>query len=43
MIQESFHFLFRLNKQGEILTKSLSPESKKIKETYTTSVWNRIY
>ena len=35
MIHESFHFLFRLNKQGEISTKSLSPESKKIKETYS--------
>ena len=34
LIQESFHFLFRLNKEGESVTKVISPQSKKLKEYY---------
>jgi hypothetical protein len=34
LIHESFHFLFRLDKKGETVTKALSPISKKLKEYY---------
>lgn len=34
LIQESFHFLFRLNKEGESVIKVISPQSKKLKEYY---------
>ena len=35
LIKESFHFLFRLDKQGEIVSKVLSPQRKKLKEFYS--------
>ena len=34
LLQESFHFLFRLNKEGNNLGEGLSPNTKKIKESY---------
>ena len=34
MLQESFHFLFRLNKIGQNSSKGISPKREKIKEDY---------
>ena len=35
IIYESFHFLFRLDKQGEICSNVLSPYCKKLKQSYS--------
>ena len=34
LIHESFHFIFRLNRKGEVVSKVLSPYRKKLKESY---------
>lgn len=34
LIHESFHFIYRISKEGESAAQTLSPQTKKIKECY---------